>query len=1064
MQNIIAFSLKQRVLYNLLFVTMIVVGIFTLFSLPTERYPNFSLGEVNIFTTYPGASPEEVESLVTRKIEEAIEMVDDVEWINSSSFSGSSNVHLKFVDDADYERLFNDVRFRVMNIINELPEGIDPPELSNIKVQEWLPVITVNLVGNHSNRTLSLMGEEIKTRILTIPDVQQVQFSGRQTQEFHVLIDPKKLRQFGVSFEQVSQALISANHAIPAGKFADHSGEFMVKMDERFTSLEQVQNCVVRRDADGSLLRIIDLSTKIGMEYRDPVSLASVNGMPSVGLKVIKSDLGSSIKIRDQVREVIDEYRPILKAQGVDLIITQDTSVYINDGLNILGMNLLVGIILVSLILWYFAGTRNAGLVTIGIPFAFLTTLVLMKLTGNSLNEITLFCFVLVSGVVVDDAIVVTENIYRHIQKGQTLTKAIIKGTAEVATPVISATLTTIAAFIPLFIMTGSLGQFFALIPKAVTFAVIASLIECLLILPIHYYSFGPRSSNKTNLIESDNAVLRIVRDYTKWLLNKTMRHRGMTLGVVTAMFFLSLVIMVLSFSGKFPLVDIQYFPDDYKVYYVDIVAPSNTPIEAVDKKVKEIAVNIVKDGPGMASSAAGLAGMYFSDDYEPIYGNNFGSVIVTMPSADDQEFDNPMLHLEAMRKRLEKAYEKDGYKLHIHPQTDGPPRGKDINIRITGENIKTVSGLAEEILKYMKASADIGPHLIDLHDDRGTPKRVFRLEVDQDRVAEFGLDNNQVASLAASVLDGRYLGKYRHIDDEVDLKLRIDPGVLPNPEAALYIPVVEQAGRPIYLADLVKVRAYNETGKLNRYQLQRAISLKADIHKGAPASISSVANQVRNYYETIRHKYIGATLTFGGEHEDTRRSFESLINAFMIAILMMYILLATQFQSYLQPFIVLFAIVFALIGVVFGTLISHTVFTVNSFVAMIGVAGVVVNDALVLIDFINKRYRSGIPRRKAIIVGVHIRLRPILLTTLTTSLGLLPMAIGFPSYSVIWGSMAMTFVTGLATATFLTLFVIPPLWDLMQDFQEQLDVYLKSSPIKQSKKIPQAVRVTEAE
>jgi HAE1 family hydrophobic/amphiphilic exporter-1 len=287
---------------------------------------------------------------------------------------------------------------------------------------------------------------------------------------------------------------------------------------------------------------------------------------------------------------------------------------------------------------------------------------------------------------------------------------------------------------------------------------------------------------------------------------------------------------------------------------------------------------------------------------------------------------------------------------------------------------------------------------------------------------------------------------------------------VLPNPEAALYIPVVEKAGRPIYLADLVKVRAYNETGELNRYQLQRAISLKADIHKGGPTSISGVVNQVSNYYETIRHKYIGATLTFGGEHEDTQRSFESLINAFMIAILIIYTLLATQFQSYLQPFIVLFAIIFALIGVVFGTFISQTSFTVNSFVAMIGVAGVVVNDALVLIDFINKRYRNGIPRRKAIIMGVHIRLRPIMLTTLTTSLGLLPMAIGFPSYSVIWGSMAMTFVTGLATATFLTLFVIPPLWDLMQDLQEKLDAYIKAPKTKQSATIPEALRVSETE
>jgi HAE1 family hydrophobic/amphiphilic exporter-1 len=1039
-RNVIAFSLKQRVLYNLVFIMMMVAGVFSILSLPAERYPNFSLGEVNIFTAYPGASPEEIESLITRKIEDALEGVDDVEWISSNSFGGSSNVRLKFVDDADYERLYDEVRFNVMNIISELPEGVDPPEIIDVRVQDWLPVIAVNLVGEHNNRTLALMGEEIKTQILKIPNVQQVEFTGRLTQEFHVVLDPKKLRDYGVSFDQVSQALIGANQSIPAGKFTDHSGEFMVKTDERFKSLEQVQACVVRRDADGSLLRVADLITRIGLSYRDPISLASVNGMPSIGLKVIKSDQGNAITIRNQVAEIAARYRPLLKVQGVDVVLTQDSSVYINDGLSILSMNMLAGIVLVSLIIWYFMGVRNAGLVTIGIPFSFLTTMVIMQLTGHSLNEIALFCFVLVSGVVVDDAIVVTENIYRHIQKGRPLREAVIKGAAEVATPVISATLTTIAAFLPLLIMSGSTGQFFALVPKAVTFAVVASLIECLLILPIHYFDFGPRYSKAGNLLESDNAFMRVIRRYTKWLLRRTLRNRALTLALVTFMFAVSVVIMAFSFTGSVPLVNIQFFPDDYKVYYVDLVAPSNTSIDDVNEKVKKISVAVMQDGPGKSTSAAGLAGLYFSDDYEPVYGNNFGTVIVTLPSVDDQEFDSPLMHLEQMREKLEDLYEKDGLRLRIHPQADGPPRGKDINIRIVGENTQAISGLANELLSFMQQSESIGQHLIDLRDDRGSPKRVFRLEVDQSRVAEFGLDNGRVASLAASVLDGRYLGKYRHIDDEIDIKLRIDPGLLTNPESALYIPVVEQAGRPIYLADLVKVRAYNESGELNRYQGQRAISIKADIRKGAPTSISAVLKKVNNYYETIRHKYVGASVTFGGEHEDTKRSFESLINALLIAILVMYVLLATQFQSYLQPFIILFAIVFALIGVVFGKLITQSVFTVNSFVAMIGVAGVVVNDALVLIDFINRRYRRGIPRRQAITMGVHIRLRPIILTTLTTTLGLLPMAVGFPSYSLIWGSMASTFVTGLATATLLTLFVIPPLWDLVQDFQEAMD------------------------
>jgi HAE1 family hydrophobic/amphiphilic exporter-1 len=1039
MQQVVAFSLKQRVFYNLMFVVLTVVGFISLFALPAERYPDYGFGEVIISTVYPGASSVEVESLVTRKIEDALENVDDVEWISSTSFNGRSNIRLKFTDDSDYEALFNEVRFEVLNIINELPQGVDPPYLLNAKVQDWLPVLNLALTGDHDNRALALMADEIKIRLLSIPGVQKVDITGEQIQEFHVDLDPAKLRLYGISFDQVAAALSSANSTIPAGKFTNRSGEFLVKMDERLDSLEQVQETVVRRDADGSLLRVKQLVSRIGFDYRNPIVIASANGKPSVGLKVIKSDEGNAMHIRDQVLAVIDEFRPHLATEGVEMVLTQDSTVYIKDGLSTLGMNMLMGIILVSLISWYFMGVRNAGLVTIGIPFSFMITMLIMFVTGNSLNEITLISFVLVSGIVVDDAIVVTENIYRHVQEGKPLREAIIEGASEVAMPVIAATMTTVAAFLPMLIMTGYVGEFFALVPKAVTFAIVASLIECLLILPIHYIDFGPRRQQRVDLIDRDNSLMRVARRFTDWLLKLTMANRVLSVTTVLVFFLVSLVVLGLSVSGKVPLIRIQFFPDDYKAYYVDLVGPSNTSIEEMDQRVRRISQMIMEDGPGMVSAAAGFAGFYINEDYQPVYSNNYGSVMVTLPAQEDQTFDDPLTHLERMREKLAPLFETDGYRLSIHPQKDGPPSGKDINVRVVGASVESVSRLANAMQNFMGETPSIGPHLIDLKDDRGEWKRVFRLEVNQQQVAEYGLDSGQVALLAASVLDGRYIGKYRHVDEEIDLKLAIDPKHLDSPEQGLYIPMIEEAQRPVYLADLVDVRAYNEASEINRYRGQRAISIKADIREGAPTSTPAIVNAVRSHYEKIRDDYPGASVTFGGEYEDTQRSFESLAYAFIIAVLVMYVILATQFQSYLQPFIILSAIVFALIGVVFGKLVTQSLFTVNSFIAVIGVAGVVVNDALVLIDFINKRYRGGLSRHEAIIEGVHIRLRPILLTTLTTTLGLLPMAVGFPSYSLVWGTMASTFVTGLATATALTLFIIPILWDLFQGFRERI-------------------------
>ena len=325
----------------------------------------------------------------------------------------------------------------------------------------------------------------------------------------------------------------------------------------------------------------------------------------------------------------------------------------------------------------------------------------------------------------------------------------------------------------------------------------------------------------------------------------------------------------------------------------------------------------------------------------------------------------------------------------------------------------------------------------MDLGDDTGQPSYVFRFRPREERTAEYGLDTRTVAGLAGSVLDGRFVGEFRLADEDVDLRLKIDNVFLERPEDALDVPVLEHSSGPVRLGDLCTVSSYREVGQLNRYQRQRAVTLTANIRPDAAISPQFVIHAVQEHYRKIENDFPGATLDFSGEFASTQRSFQSLMMAFVLAVLIIYVILATQFQSYVQPLIILSAVVFALTGVVFGTFFTRTLFTVNSFVATVGVTGVVVNDSLVLVDFMNKLYRDGLDRTAAAIEGMRIRLRPILLTTLTTMLGLLPMAVGIPSYSLVWGSMASTFVTGLCTATFLTLFVVPVQWHLLMGYQE---------------------------
>jgi HAE1 family hydrophobic/amphiphilic exporter-1 len=1043
MQRLIAFSLAQKVIFNLLFVLLMAIGVFVMFKSPVERYPNIDFGKAYINTYYPGASPRDVETLVTRKIEDAIENLENLDYIRSTSYRERSSILVKFIDDSDYKRSYDELRLKVQAILDELPPETDPPRFTYIDVNFWQPTISISLFGDRDNRALSLMADELKTSLRQLPGVKEVRLQGEFIREFHILLDPLLLTRFGVTFAQTAVALRNANIAIPAGDYTTGGGEFIIKVDERFRTRQEVLDTIVRRDGDGAFVRVGDLSSDAYLSHRDPFALTSVNGHDCVTLQIVKTPAANALTIVKAAKKVIAGSEKTFAEEQVAILLTQDTTVRIKDSMRVLGSNLLLGTILVSLLIWYFMGLRNAALTTVGIPFAFLVTMIILYLTGTSINEISLFAFVLVSGIIVDDAIVVVENIYRHSQMGKSLETAIIDGAAEVFLPVVSATMTTCAAFLPMLIMTGSTGDFFAIIPKAVSFALLASLFECLFILPIHYLDYGPGRKGAAPAItasrqDRENAVMVFCRRIFDRLLRLALAYRFTTMLLLLIAFGAAMVIALGSLSGKLNLIKVEFFPDDYSLYYVEISGPVGAPIAETSEVLKMIAAAIAKDGPGMAESAVAFAGYYINDDFQPVWGNHLGHVAVNLPSRKLRRFANypqneVAAHLDRIRRRLAAEMADSGYSLRIRPEKDGPPEGKDVNIRILGNAGNEVEKLAADIKNYLATDPLISRELIDLENNQGQPSRVFRYHIKAERAAEYGLSKSEAAYLAASVVNGGNIGTYLDSDEDIDIKLKVDQAHRQGLEDALAMVLLEHPSGPVRLGDICEVETYLEPGYLNRFQGQRAITLTANRKSGASLSSAAIVNRVSAHYETIRAAFPGATLNFAGEFASTRNSFISLSHAFLIAILLIYLILAAQFQSYLHPLAILLAVVFSLIGITFGTMLSRTLFTVNSFIAIVGVTGVVVNDSLVLIEFINKRYRAGLSRRAAILEATHIRLRPILLTTLTTTLGLLPMAIGFPEYSIVWGTMAMTFVTGLCTATFLTIFVVPVQWDLIE-------------------------------
>ncbi len=415
---------------------------------------------------------------------------------------------------------------------------------------------------------------------------------------------------------------------------------------------------------------------------------------------------------------------------------------------------------------------------------------------------------------------------------------------------------------------------------------------------------------------------------------------------------------------------------------------------------IKEIAEKIIARGEGQAESALGFAGFYISDDFSPKYGTNLGYAAVTLPVSDERRFEDypendVIAHLDSVRRYLQ-PFVPEGFSLSLRPEKDGPPTGRDINIRILGNNGESVAGLAHRVETFLRNEKEISPWLEDLRDDQGSDARVMRIKVDAAKAAEYGLTVAEVAGLAATVMEGQIVGEMKLPEEVIDIRVKSINDADPSMFGLLDLAIIDLPEGTVRLSDVCTKIFTLEPGYLNRFQSQRAITLTADIATAAPVTSPMIVGKVAEFYTTLRSEYPGANLNFAGEHESTQKSFVCAGLCFRYCgCHNLPVCLAAQFQSYLQPLIIISAIVFALTGVIYGTVVSRTLFTVNSFVAIIGVTGVVVNDSLVLVEFINATYRKGVEKRDALLQATHIRLRPILLTTLArTTLGLLPMAL----------------------------------------------------------------------
>ena len=1073
MRSLILFGLRQHVLMNLLFIGLILTSAVGLRDIPIDRFPNLPFGEVHVLVRYPGATAGEVERLVTQKFEYSLRGMDQLEYVRTTSTPGQSELFLKFDDDTDYDYLFDQARFRLLAVQNQMPVVNGKPlsiRMEKMEADAWLPVLQMSLIASNTarpiaDRQLLLLAKDLRDRLETVPGVKRISLDGSRPEQFIVELDQKQLERNRVTYSDVVLALTNAGVSPPAGTIDTSEGERLFRVDARYRTRDDVMSVLVRRDGDGSLVTVGDLchQAQSGEQAIEQGLIITTNGHRALMCKVLKEARASTIKVKAQVQVVADAFLAEHRESGLELIYSADSAVRIGDFIGVLTGNLIGGMILVTVALLLFLTWRTALLTLSGVVFAVMVAFLYFWLTGNSLNELTVVGLVLVSGMLVGDAVVVVDNIQRHLEEGKNITDAVVDGTAEVFWGVVNAALTTVASFLPLLMMTGIVGDFFSLLPIAVTVALLGSLFECMLMLPLHAVTLdrllGPEKIIASRLSGSDSYLRRpgivgyLARVYDR-MLRWNLRHPFQVIIYVSLMFIATMGVLIQSRYapewGQRPILKLAFFPSDASILNVAVRMPPQTTQEQTSAVLIAIEKALVDMGPGKIANANGLAGMLMDSYYKPVWGHQYGFIFIELPSLDKRLADSSEI-LTEVRKSLEATFERDGVSLEINQQSDGPPVGLPVTIRVSGRNTLSVEALARDLKQELLdlASKPRLQGLIDLNDDASRSIQQISFTPQWTALSQHNLSQKQVMDFIAGAVDGAYVGEFRLSDDDIPLRVRLDRRLLDDPSGLLHVPIINEAnGRQVHVGDIVNIKAELAPASLVRRDFQRTVTITGNFTENTPLSPSHVNDVASAWVKEHAGKYPGASIAFGGESESTNKSYASLMQALLLAIFIIYLLLATQFRSYTQPILILSNVIFAFIGVFLALGIlgiglmalpegllrpERGVFTVQSFIAIVGLTGVVVNDAIVLIDFINRRRFEGLSLHQALVTAGHQRMRAILLTSITTIAGLLTMAIGIPEFSIAWSPLATCFIAGLTMSTIMTLLVVPVMYLLLE-------------------------------
>ncbi|MCI0507201.1 MAG: efflux RND transporter permease subunit [Gammaproteobacteria bacterium] len=1014
--NMLRRLLQNHVLANAMFAVVTLVGLLTYFKMPRAQDPEINFNWISIVTRLPGASAEDVEKLVTDPLEEAIAQVADIKFVSSTSRESLSNILVRFNDISErvFDKRVNDLRREVQSKTNaELPEDVDDPQILEITTANSFPTATVVVTGKADDEILRRTALNVRKDIERIKGVDDVNTAALVEPELLVEFFPERLQANGIGPTQLAGTISAFFKDIAAGDLDVGNRQWLV----RLIGTDSDPGYLARLPIIGTQGSVpVDAVARVFRGREVPTEAASYEGQPAVLYGITKQAYVNTLDLVESIRGYIEQKNQLVDQFGIRVVLLDDQSIPTQTALNVMQSNAVLGLLLVILVAWIFLGSRISFFLGLGIPFTLAGTFIFLDIANQTLNQSVLLGIVIVLGMLIDDAVVVVEAIYYRILRGAAAIEASLDSLREVFSPVTSSVMTTIAAFLPLMLLPGILGDFMFVIPFVVTLALALSLLEAYWMLPVHVSMAKLNFENPSIFHGWRTRMTHWVRINYSRALVKVMRKPGLSIAVIIILFAATIA----SFAAG--LVKIQFFAfDPIRLFYVNVEMPAGTRLHDTLKQVEIIERKVWKHLlPGEARGLSSVAGQMFTE-MAPFFGDQYGQLTVSLNPKTPDIRTTPDV-VEAIRADVENTL--GPAKISFLIMEGGPPKGKPISVKVRGDRFEDIQSAVQDLKQVIR---DI-PGSKNLSDDDSPGKLELQLQFDTEALRNAGLNPADIARTIRLLFDGEIVASMQHQGEELDVRVRAVPAILNDVDSVLQRSIALPNGGVIALGQLVKVATGIGRGNIRHYNFRRTITVEADLDKEITDTV--VANNIiKEQWRQLQVNHPAIDLDFSGELDDIQESMDSLLILFLLGLGLIYLILGTQFSSYWQPFMILTTVPLAFTGVTLGLIVTQNPLSLFTLYGIVALTGIAVNSAIVMIHAANQRLTQGMSVLHATIYAARRRVIPIIITSLTTIAGLFSLAAGLGGKSLLWGPVASAIVWGLLFSTVLTLFVIPVLY-----------------------------------